>query len=116
MDARLKKMYGKFNTKDANSLFIRLMSEAGLIGLTLLAFAVFNFFLFTKGINNPDLAIYTIINQGVFIMFIVRILRTGNYIGQGFFFFFFLYAFSAIHIRNYYKNAGSEKPKVDPVT
>jgi hypothetical protein len=116
MDARLKKMYGKFNTKDANSLFIRLMSEAGLVGLTLLALAVFSFFLFTKGVNNPDLAIYTIINQGVFIMFIVRILRTGNYIGQGFFFFFFLYAFSAIYIRNYYKNAGSEKPKVEPVT
>jgi hypothetical protein len=104
LDARLKKMYGKFNTKDANSLFIRLMSEAGLIGLIILGLAVFRFFIFTKGINNPDLAIYTLINQGVFIMFVVRILRTGNYIGQGFFFFFFLYAFSAIYIRNYYKN------------
>jgi hypothetical protein len=81
------------------------MSEAGLIGLIILGLAVFRFFIFTKGINNPDLAIYTLINQGVFIMFVVRILRTGNYIGQGFFFFFFLYAFSAIYIRKYYKNS-----------
>ncbi len=104
LDARLKKMYGNFNTKDANSLFIRLMSEAGLVGLLILGLALFRFFIFTKGIDNPKLAIYTLINQGVFIMFVVRILRTGNYIGQGFFFFFFLYAFSAIYIRQYLEN------------
>lgn len=104
MDKILKKMYGKFNTKDANSLFIRLMSEAGIIGLILLFVAVTAFFVGTKGIRNPELYLYTIINQGVFIMMIVRILRTGNYIGQGFYFFFFLYAFSAIFIRRYYNS------------
>lgn len=105
LDKLLKKMYGKFNTKDANSLFIRVMSECGIIGLILLFIAVFYFFIGTKGINDPKLYLLTIINQGVFIMMIVRILRTGNYIGQGFYFFFFLYAFSAIYIRRYYEQA-----------
>ena len=97
-------MYGDFNTKDANSLFIRMLSEGGLIGLGLLFFAIFSFFVYKKGINDPQLYYLTLINQGVFLMLIVRLLRTGNYIGQGFYFFFFLYALSAIQIRRYYKN------------
>jgi len=44
----------------------------------------------------------------VFIMLVIRLLRTGNYIGQGFYFFFFLYALSAIQIRQYYKNQATE--------
>jgi hypothetical protein len=104
LDKNLKKMYGDFNTKDANSLFIRMLSEGGLIGLGLLFVAIFSFFVYKKGINNPQLYYLTLINQGVFLMLLVRLLRTGNYIGQGFYFFFFLYALSAIQIRRYYKN------------
>jgi hypothetical protein len=104
LDKNLKKMYGDFNTKDANSLFIRMLSEGGLIGLGLLFVAIFSFFVYKKGINNPQLYYLTLINQGVFLMLLVRLLRTGNYIGQGFYFFFFLYALSAIQIRRFYKN------------
>jgi len=104
LDKNIKKMYGTFNSKDANSMFIRLLSEAGLIGLSLFFIALFTFFVYKKGIDVPEIAVLTIINQAVFIMLIIRLLRTGNYIGQGFYFFFFLYAFSAIQIRQYYKN------------
>ena len=97
-------MYGNFNSKDANSLFIRMFSEGGLIGLGLLFFSIFVFFVYKRGIDEPSLYYLTIINQGVFLMLIVRLLRTGNYIGQGYYFFFFLYAFSAIQIRRFYKN------------
>jgi len=107
LDKNLKKMYGTFNSKDANSLFIRLMSEGGLIGLTIFFIALFYFFVNKRGIDVPELATLTIINQAVFIMLIIRLLRTGNYIGQGFYFFFFLYAFAAIQIRQYYKNQAS---------
>lgn len=109
LDKRFKIMYGKFNTKDANSLFIRFLSEGGIIGLTLLFVAIFSFFVFTRGINVPELAMLTVMNQGVFIMMLVRLLRTGNYIGQGFYFFFFLYAFSAIAIRRYYRNLAKKQ-------
>lgn len=109
LDKRFKIMYGKFNTKDANSLFIRFLSEGGIVGLTLLFVAIFSFFVFTRGINVPELAMLTVMNQGVFIMMLVRLLRTGNYIGQGFYFFFFLYAFSAIAIRQYYRNLAKKQ-------
>jgi hypothetical protein len=107
LDKNLQKMYGNFNSKDANSLFIRMLSEGGLIGLSLFLFAIFAFFVYKKGILEPDLCYLTLINQGVFLMLIVRLLRTGNYIGQGFYFFFFLYALAAIQIRKYYKNQDS---------
>lgn len=111
LDKRFKIMYGKFNTKDANSLFIRLLSEGGLIGLGLLFVAIFGFFIYRRGLDVPELSLLTIINQGVFLMMIVRILRTGNYIGQGFYFFFFLYAFSAIAIRSYYRELGEKEKR-----
>lgn len=104
LDKNIKKMYGTFNAKDANSLFIRLLSEAGLIGLSIFFIALMVFFVYKKGIDVAEIAPLTIINQAVFIMLIIRLLRTGNYIGQGFYFFFFLYALSAIQIRQYYKN------------
>jgi hypothetical protein len=107
LDKNLQKMYGNFNSKDANSLFIRMLSEGGLVGLSLLLVAIFAFFVYKRGIQDPNLCHLTLINQGVFLMLIVRLLRTGNYIGQGFYFFFFLYALAAIQIRQYYKNQDS---------
>lgn len=83
--------YGIFNTLDANSLFIRLMSETGLMGLTMFFWFLFSRLLWRKGYNDPYTRDYTIINQSIFIWFVVRLLRTGNYFGNGFFLFFFMY-------------------------
>ncbi len=83
--------YGTFNMADANSLFIRLMSETGILGLSLFFFFMFRFLLLKKGYDHPDLRDYLLINQGIFILFIIRLIRTGNYFGNGFFLFFFIY-------------------------
>lgn len=87
-------MYGMFNAKDGNSLFIRLMSETGLMGLFMVFLYIFKFRLKKKHAISPQTYYYFILNQAVFIVFIIRLIRTGNYIGQGFFFFFFLYYFT----------------------
>lgn len=87
--------YGAFNASDANSLFIRLMSETGLLGLGMFFLFLFKNFLRRKGYQDSELKELTFINQGIFIWFIVRLVRTGNYFGNGFFLFFFLYYFSA---------------------
>lgn len=86
--------YGVFNTADANSLFVRLMSETGLLGLSLFFTFLFKNALVRRGYDDPELRDYTLINQGIFIWFLVRLIRTGNYFGNGFFLFFFLYYFS----------------------
>lgn len=96
--------YGNFNKQDANSLFLRLMSEMGLVGLFLLFLFLFKFFLKRKWLRHPELAHMALINQGVFIMLVLRVIRTGNYIGNGFFFFFFLYWASWKICKNYERN------------
>ena len=87
-------MYGMFNAKDGNSLFIRLMSETGLMGLFMVFLYIFKFRLKKKHVVSSQTYYYLILNQAVFIVFVIRLIRTGNYIGQGFFFFFFLYYFT----------------------
>jgi hypothetical protein len=83
--------YGVFNTADANSMFVRLMSETGLMGLGMFFLFMFRFFVMKKGYKDPILRDYVIINQSIFIWMIVRLVRTGNYFGNGFFLFFFMY-------------------------
>ena len=83
--------YGVFNTADANSLFVRLLSETGLMGLGLFFTFLFKNALWRKGYNDNELRDYTLINQSIFIWFLVRLIRTGNYFGNGFFLFFFIY-------------------------
>lgn len=87
-------MYGMFNAKDGNSLFIRMLSETGLLGLFMVFLYIFKFRLKKKMVTSPQTYLYLIINQAVFIVFVIRLIRTGNYIGQGFFFFFFMYYFT----------------------
>ncbi len=86
--------YGVFNTADANSMFVRLLSETGLMGLGLFFTFLLKNLLLRKGYDDPELRDYTLINQGIMIWFIVRLVRTGNYFGNGFFLFFFMYYFT----------------------
>jgi hypothetical protein len=104
-DEMLLITFGEFNKQDANSLFLRLMSETGLLGLTLIFIFVFRFFIRKRGLLVEGFSELTIINQGILIMIIVRLLRTGNYIGNGFFFFFFLY-YAVWKTWSYYKKTG----------
>ncbi|MBU6323856.1 MAG: O-antigen ligase family protein [Bacteroidetes bacterium] len=86
--------FGTFNKFDANSLFLRLMSETGLFGLTMLFLFLFRFFMGKKYIVNPHLREINIVNQGIFILIIVRLIRTGSYFGNGFFLFIFMYYYT----------------------
>lgn len=79
------------NQKDANSLFLRLLSETGIFGL-----AIFLYFMVRFHIRRyRDMTGYLwIINNSVFVLFIIRLIRQGNYFSEGFFFFLWVYYFS----------------------
>ncbi len=86
--------FGTFNKFDANSLFLRLMSETGLLGLLAVFIFLWRFFMGKKYLRNPRFRYLNIINQSIFILIVVRLLRTGHYFGNGFFLFIFMYYYT----------------------
>ncbi len=88
------KAFGAQNQQDANSKFLRLISETGLVGLVTFLIA---FFMFKVPRRYFDISTYkdvTIINHAIFTYIFLCLLRNGNYINIGFFLFFFLYYYS----------------------
>ena len=71
-----------FNTKDGNSLLIRLLSETGLLGAGFILLILFRSFVHKN--QNSELNEYRIVSQGLFILIFVTLLRQGNYMLNGF--------------------------------
>lgn len=74
------------NSFDANSLFTRILSEFGLIGLFLVFFTMYRA---SKCYSNKEL----LFSQGVFIYFILKLFRDGHYFPPELFFFIWLFYF-----------------------
>lgn len=89
--SRYLNMYGAQNQQDANSKFLRLLSETGLLGLTLFLVAYFKFLIPKKKIKTADQKYLASINYAIFIYILLCLIRNGNYINIGFFLFFFIY-------------------------
>lgn len=85
------KGYGAQNKQDANSRFIRLLSETGLTGLAIFLAAVFAFFVPVKWAGSKVSKELAAINYAIFVYIVLGLIRNGNYINVGFFLFFFLY-------------------------
>ena len=79
------------NVEDANSLFLRLLSETGLFGLLLIFYFIFKFRVLKK---NDKSGYLWLISNAILAMFLIRLLRFGHYFVGGFFFFFWLYYFA----------------------
>ncbi|PVD52033.1 hypothetical protein DC498_11630 [Terrimonas sp.] len=84
-------IYGAQNQQDANSKFLRLMSETGLVGLMLFIYAFIHFFAPKRKMNSPTLKNLGAINYSIFVYIMLCVIRNGNYINIGFFLFFFIY-------------------------
>lgn len=92
------KMFTAQNQQDANSKFLRLMSETGLVGLFLFFFAFIRFFAPKRKMLTPISKELGAINYSIFVYIILCLIRNGNYINIGFFFFFFIYYITWIKI------------------
>lgn len=80
-----QKRYPLINREDAGSLFLRLISETGLLGLIAVLYFLFRFRI--KFSNNY----LSVINNAIFVLFIVQLLRQGHYFYNGFIFFVWMY-------------------------
>jgi O-antigen ligase len=81
-----------FNKMDANSMFLRLMSETGLYGLFVMLFLVVKCWVPKQ--RTDDTALWVMSNS-VLIIILLSLLRQGHYFLNGFPFFLWLYYYIA---------------------
>ena len=96
-DNNLSKVEGIiFNRSDGAALFFRLLAETGLVGTFVIFYLLYKYFLKRdkRIVARGSLSNLSIINNGIFILIILRIFRLGHYFVDGFFFFIFLYYLS----------------------
>jgi hypothetical protein len=90
--------FGNQNQQDANSKFLRLMSETGLVGTIMFLISIFTFRISNKhGVRFIE---YAAINNAILAFLILGLIRNGNYINIGFFLFFFMYFLSTKLVKN----------------
>ncbi|MDD5131468.1 MAG: hypothetical protein PHH44_02285 [bacterium] len=77
------------NREDAGSLFLRLVSETGLLGI-----AAFFYFLFRFYVSRKKNGHYWIISNAILCLVALNLIRMGNYFYSGFIFFIWLYYFA----------------------
>lgn len=93
-------MFGAQNQQDANSKFLRLLSETGLLGLSLFLWAYIKFFVKKRRIKSNQAKEIAAINYAIFIYIFLCLIRNGNYINIGFFLFTFIYYVSWRYIQS----------------
>ena len=90
----------EFNVKDGNSLFVRLCTETGLVGLSLVLLLLIKGFIYESKYDNEELSINVVISQSLFILFILVLIRQGNYMLNGLPMMFLLYYYN---FKDYHK-------------
>ncbi len=88
------------NTKDANSMFNRLLSETGLFGLLLFSYVLIKFFVPKRRESVDDY--FWLISSACLVIIFVNLLRQGHYFLNGFPFYMWLY------IRSYHERSLKE--------
>ena len=83
--------YTFLNKGDASSLFLRLLSETGLLGLLFIFCFVFRFWTLKK---NDKSGFLWIVSNAILAVFLIRAIRGGHYFVGGTFFFMWLYYFA----------------------
>lgn len=91
--------YGfNLNSADANSMFLRLVSETGLFGVSIFLYIIFKFYV--KRDEKHD-TFHWIVSNGILIMILLNLFRQGHYFLNGFPFFVMLYIYNSISYTNY---------------
>ena len=76
------------NAKDAGSLFSRLMSELGLLGIVGVIYFIWKFYVPT---TKNKLTNNTIISRAILLYFFCKLLREGHYFSPEMYFFIYIY-------------------------
>ncbi|HEY8403363.1 MAG TPA: hypothetical protein VIK71_02005 [Flavobacteriales bacterium] len=101
----------EFNRADANSMFLRLMSETGLYGLTIMIVFLFRHWLSKKRSAQPE---FWVISNSCLMVIVLYLLRQGHYFINGLPFFIWLYYFTSLRNRGVLRsNAAAEEERAN---
>ena len=89
----------EFNIKDGNSLFIRLCTETGLLGLGFIFLVVARGFIYKVDIQKDNMLKHKIISQSLFVLLVLVLIRQGNYMLNGLPLLFLLYYYNGVHYK-----------------
>ena len=98
----------EFNIKDGNSLFVRLCTETGLIGLGFILLLLVKGFIYKVNYDNNDLFYHHLISQAIFILLVLVLIRQGNYMLNGLPLLFLMYFFNFIQYKEKINKIGAE--------
>jgi O-antigen ligase len=84
------------NNTDADSLLLRLISETGLLGVVLFFYFIIRFY-----VSKRKDDYYWMISNSILCLFIINLLRMGNYFYNGFIIFIWMYYFTGKNISNH---------------
>jgi O-antigen ligase len=84
----------EFNIKDGNSLFVRLCTETGLIGLIFVFYILIYGFIYKTNMSDSEENTHELISHSLFIILVLTLLRQGNYMLNGLPLIFFVYYYN----------------------
>jgi hypothetical protein len=84
----------KFNTADANSMLLRVISETGLMGVIFVFLFVFKFYI-SKNLASEEDESYWVISNAILVLIIIQLVRQGNYTFSGFFLYCWMYYYNS---------------------
>jgi hypothetical protein len=93
----------QFNKSDANSMFLRLMSETGIIGVIFILIFIFKFHV-TRNKKLDD-SQHWIISSALLVIIILYLFRQGNYFINGFPLFMWMYYYNYTNYKTKYKKS-----------
>ncbi len=100
----------EFNAPDANSMFLRILSELGIMGLLFVTLFIFKFYV-SKNLGEDEDETYWLISNALLVIILTQLLRQGNYTFNGFIFFGFMYYFNRFKYMEYVDKKREEETK-----
>ncbi len=93
------------NSADANSMFLRLLSETGLFGVSIFLFILIKSYV-RRDENHPTS--HWLISNAILIMILLNLFRQGHYFIHGFPFFIIMYYYNSVSYKNYLEESRLE--------
>ena len=98
----------EFNAPDANSMFLRILSETGIMGVLFVFLFIFKFYV-SKNLGHDEDETYWLISNAVLVIILTQLVRQGNYTFNGFIFFGFMYYYNRTRYLEYTEGKREEE-------